>query len=54
MFQFFSRSKRKGEKIDYAVLKTDMHSHLLPGIHDGVKTIEESSERYSWYEGIGI
>ena len=44
MFKFFSRSKRKGEKIDYAVLKTDMHSHLLPGIDDGVKTIEESLE----------
>jgi len=44
MFNFFSRSKRKAEKFDYAVLKTDMHSHLLPGIDDGVKTIEASLE----------
>ena len=44
MFKFFSRSKRKAEKFDYAVLKTDMHSHLLPGIDDGVQTIEASLE----------
>jgi len=44
MFKFFSRSKPKAEKFDYAVLKTDMHSHLLPGIDDGARNIEASVE----------
>jgi protein-tyrosine phosphatase len=44
MFNFFSRKKGKAEKMDYAVLKTDMHSHLLPGIDDGAKDIENSIE----------
>ena len=42
MFRFFSKSKQKPEKFDYAVLKTDMHSHLLPGIDDGVQDLEAS------------
>ena len=44
MFKFFSRSNQKAEKFDYAVLKTDMHSHLLPGIDDGAQDIEKSLE----------
>jgi protein-tyrosine phosphatase len=53
MFKFFSRSKRKAEKFDYAVLKTDMHSHLLPGIDDGVKTIEDSVELIRGMKDLG-
>ena len=37
----FSGKKLK-EPIDLSPLKTDMHSHLIPGIDDGVQTIEES------------
>lgn len=33
---------RKPELVDYSVLKTDIHSHFLPGIDDGCKTEEES------------
>lgn len=28
--------------IDFSSVKTDMHSHLIPGIDDGAKTIEDS------------
>lgn len=42
MFRFFSKSKQKAEKLDYSVLKTDMHSHLLPGIDDGARDLEAS------------
>lgn len=41
MFGLF-KSKPKGEKFDLSVLKTDMHSHILPGIDDGADTIETS------------
>ncbi len=35
-------------------LQTDMHSHLLPGIDDGVKTIEESIKVIKYLNSIGF
>ena len=40
MFSFF-RKKQFTHK-DYAPLKVDMHSHLIPGIDDGAKDVEDS------------
>lgn len=42
MFSFFKR--RTSEKVDFSFLQTDFHSHLIPGIDDGAKTVEESVE----------
>jgi tyrosine-protein phosphatase YwqE len=44
----FSKLFKKKEKLlepaDLSVLKTDFHSHLIPGIDDGAQTIEDSIE----------
>lgn len=40
MFNFFKRNKEL--KADFSFLKTDIHSHLIPGIDDGSKTIDQS------------
>lgn len=41
MIKFFSK---RTEKIPLSSLATDMHSHLLPGLDDGVKSIEEAEQ----------
>jgi protein-tyrosine phosphatase len=45
MFGLFSKSSKKGgERFDFSVFRTDMHSHILPGIDDGAGDIETSLE----------
>lgn len=44
MRQFFSKLFSNPPLSNFSVLDTDMHSHLLPGIDDGVPTIEEALE----------
>ena len=43
---FFSRIFKRKEQLlepaDLSVLKTDFHSHLIPGIDDGAQTMEDS------------
>ncbi|MGB5500291.1 MAG: CpsB/CapC family capsule biosynthesis tyrosine phosphatase, partial [Maribacter sp.] len=41
MFHFFTRKKFL---IDYLEGFVDIHNHILPGIDDGAKTVEESVE----------
>jgi len=40
MFSFFKR--KDSTPANFLEVKTDMHSHLIPGIDDGAKTIEDS------------
>ena len=35
-------SKKQNTPADLSILKTDMHSHLIPGIDDGSKTLDET------------
>jgi tyrosine-protein phosphatase YwqE len=35
-------SKSDSAPADFSEIKTDMHSHLIPGVDDGAKTIEDS------------
>ncbi len=39
---------------DFSSLNTDMHSHLIPGIDDGAKTIEDSIELIRTLHGLGF
>lgn len=39
---FSKFSKTDSAPVDFSTVKTDMHSHLIPGIDDGAKTIEDS------------
>lgn len=43
MFSFFKSKKTSiTSGVDFSVLKTDLHSHLIPGIDDGAQTLEDS------------
>lgn len=39
---FFSSTNSKSALTGFSAVKADMHSHLIPGIDDGAKTMEES------------
>ena len=41
MFNLFKRKKKIAE-FDFTNIGIDMHSHILPGIDDGARTIEDS------------
>lgn len=45
--------KPKLEPIEYSLLNTDMHSHLIPGIDDGSKSLEDSLEMLTRFSELG-
>lgn len=52
MFSIFKR-KYPSIPVDFSGLKTDMHSHLLPGIDDGAPDLEVSTELKKGLEDLG-
>ena len=55
MINWFSKLRKKElDPIDFSILKTDMHSHLIPKIDDGAQTIEESLEMISILKELGF
>ncbi len=42
LFNLFKKEKKDEPDIDYFSIKVDLHSHLIPGIDDGAKDMDES------------
>ncbi len=54
---FFSRKKAEPDfppLTDLSAFQTDIHSHLIPGIDDGVQTMEESIEMIRALSALGF
>lgn len=49
----FKKKERLLEPADLGVLGTDVHSHFIPGIDDGAKTIEDSLELIASMKSLG-
>ena len=57
LFDFLKRKEKFGDYPplqSYSDFGTDIHSHLIPGIDDGVKTIEESLEMIRGLSALGF
>ena len=52
-FKNLFRSQPKMHPLDFAMLKTDMHSHLIPGIDDGSKSMEDSLRLLHKFQELG-
>lgn len=51
---FFFNTKKKLFDTGIFLNATDWHSHILPGVDDGIAEIEKSLETLRYYEKIGI
>lgn len=49
----FSKEPKR-EPLDFSVLGTDLHSHLIPGIDDGSKSLEESISMIRRFSELGF
>lgn len=52
MFGLFSKKNAK-HKLDYRLVKTDMHSHLLPGIDDGSPDMDTTLAHIRHFKELG-
>ncbi|MFK7786509.1 MAG: tyrosine-protein phosphatase [Crocinitomicaceae bacterium] len=50
---FGSREEEKLPPVDLSILKTDMHSHLIPGVDDGSRSMDETIAMLAKFESMG-
>jgi tyrosine-protein phosphatase YwqE len=53
LFKSIFAKKEPAQPFDLSLLKTDMHSHLIPGIDDGSKTMDETLAMLAKFETLG-
>jgi protein-tyrosine phosphatase len=53
IFSFFKKNKRLQTPVDLSILGCDIHSHLVPNIDDGSKSIEDSVSMISSFYELG-
>ena len=51
---FFLRHKTKLADIGFFRDFVDSHSHILPGVDDGIRTIEESLAVLAYFDSLGV
>lgn len=54
IFSFLNREKPSDKELSYKNLAVDLHSHLIPGVDDGVNTIEEAIALAEHMEKMGF
>ena len=56
MLKWFSKKKKEEElaPLDFSVLKTDIHSHFIPGIDDGSPDMETTISLIKEMQGLGF
>jgi protein-tyrosine phosphatase len=50
----FSKKEVKRDPFELSVFKVDMHSHLIPGIDDGSKSMDETIGMLTKFENLGF
>ncbi len=51
--KLFKKKEEKLPPFDLSILKVDMHSHLIPGIDDGSKSMDETIALLAKFENLG-
>ena len=54
LFNSIFAKPKKREPFDLSVFKVDMHSHLIPGIDDGSKSMDDSIAMLAKFESLGF
>jgi len=53
LFGFFKQQTSNKKALDISKIKVDMHSHLIPGIDDGAKSMDETIALLTKFESLG-
>lgn len=52
--QSIFKPARLSKPLDFGILQTDFHSHLIPGIDDGARTMEDTLEMIRQFRDLGL